>query len=97
MGWKKKAIESDGIWTNWKDSSSVSGCKHEVIFGASGIGSPHGHVAFFNNQIIYNRQMSGLTAYPSSQPLEDKIIIIGPPNEKKESKMVIVTTKYQKV
>ncbi|MBI4177108.1 MAG: hypothetical protein HY516_01970 [Candidatus Aenigmarchaeota archaeon] len=55
MSWLKSIIESGGTWYNFKQINNESGTITNVIFGYSGIGSPHGHDVFVNQDTIYAR------------------------------------------
>ena len=61
MVWMKKKIDEGNFWYLVGVKESVSGASIEILAGISGIGSPHAHLAQFNDQIVYQRQTSGLT------------------------------------
>ncbi len=71
MAYATRASVSGACWINSDDRISVSGCSTDAIFGVRGIGSPHGHAVLFNDELVYNRQVSGLKAVVS----EGRIII----------------------
>ena len=43
-----------------KEEYSKSGCRTDYIYGYSGIGSPHAHLALFNQVVVYDRKLFGL-------------------------------------
>ena len=57
-----KHVQSGGIWYAVKEENSISGTRHDLIYGESGIGSPHGHSAYFNENTIFNRPIDSLEA-----------------------------------
>jgi hypothetical protein len=62
MTYQDESFKSGCCWYDYKDTISLSGCRTDIIFGYSGIGSPHGHAVFFNNYQIYQRQEGSLRA-----------------------------------
>ncbi|MBI3412694.1 MAG: hypothetical protein HY051_01265 [Candidatus Aenigmarchaeota archaeon] len=55
MSWLKRIIESGGTWYNLKQATNENGTRIDVIFGYSGIGYPHGHNTFVNQDTSYAR------------------------------------------
>ncbi len=57
---QQKTEEANG-WYKLGVKQSCSGVTLDILAGLPGIGSPHAHIVIFNDQIVYDRQTSGLT------------------------------------
>ncbi|MFH0713920.1 MAG: hypothetical protein V1722_05130 [Candidatus Micrarchaeota archaeon] len=55
-------FSSGNAWIKIKETNSISGTRLDGIFGALGIGSPHGHYVSFNEKQIYVRNIPTLIA-----------------------------------
>ena len=48
------------IMYSMNEKYSLTGCTADYIYGYYGIGSPHAHLALFNQVVVYDRKLFGL-------------------------------------